>query len=146
MRSRIKRGLARRTQSRQNRTVPVKRMSEAESAYFYEERRRLALGVERFDRMKFALRALDILRPRGMKIALYEGRFDLRVEQGRNFGAGPERTWAMVGIPPHASPEHIAVALAELVGVASMPYVIDLLVHCEDVKLPGDVGARLGAP
>jgi hypothetical protein len=123
--------------------VPVK---EIDSGYFYEERRRLAFGVERFDRVQFALRALSILRPRGMKVAVYQGRFDVRVETGRNFGAGPEATWAMVGIPPHASREHIAVALAELAGVASMPYVIDLLVHCEDVQLPGDEGARLGAP
>ncbi len=123
--------------------MPVK---EIDSAYFYEERRRLARGVERFDRVKFAMRALDILRPRGLDIAVYENRFEVRVEKGRRFAAGPEKHWAMVGIPPHASREHIAVALAELVGLASVPYVIDLLVACDDLQLPGDEALRLGAP
>ena len=38
-----------------------------------------------------------------------------------------DRDWALVGIPPHASRESIAVALAELAGVAWQPFVIDLL-------------------
>jgi len=127
----------------QTEIVPVK---EIDSAYFFEERRRLTRGFASFDRMKFARRALDILRPRGMRIALYEGRFDVRVETGREFANGRGKLWAMVGIPAHASREHIAVALAELLGVACVPYVIDLLVACDDLELPGDEPPRLGAP
>jgi hypothetical protein len=34
---------------------------------------------------------------------------------------------ATVSIPPHATPERIVVALAELVGVADVPFLIDLI-------------------
>ena len=33
----------------------------------------------------------------------------------------------MIGIPPHASREHIAYALAELAGVESVPYAVQLM-------------------
>ena len=114
------------------RDVPVK---EIDAGYLYEERRRIAYGDERFDRLKFAMRALRILRPRGMKVAVYEARFDVRVEQGRDFarGADAKASWAMVGIPPHASREHIALALAELAGVSRVPFVIDVLLSAADL-------------
>ncbi len=80
-----------------------------------------------FDRIAFAMRALRRLRTSGMTIAVYQAVSDLRVESGRDHGKGPGRRWAVVGIPPHASREHIAYALAELAGVQSMPFTIQTL-------------------
>lgn len=82
-----------------------------------------------FDRIAFALRALRRLRPKRMKVALYEAVSALRVESGRDFKRGEGATWAIVGIPPHASREHIAYALAELAGVASVPYAVQMLLR-----------------
>lgn len=83
---------------------------------------------EVFDRLDFAVRALEVLQPAGMTVAVYERRRDLLVEHGR---ARNDRTWAMVGIPPHASRQHIAYALAELAGVDAVPYVVDVLVAAD---------------
>ena len=80
-----------------------------------------------FDRIAFAKRALRRLRPKRMKVALYEAVSSLHVESGRDFKRGEGATWAMVGIPPHASREHIAYALAELAGVESVPYAVQML-------------------
>jgi hypothetical protein len=79
-----------------------------------------------FDRIAFAMRALHRLRPKRMTVAVYSAVSALRVESGRDLrreGA----TWAIVGIPPHASREHIAYALAELAGIASVPYAVQML-------------------
>ncbi len=80
-----------------------------------------------FDRVAFAMRALGRLRPKRMKVAVYSAVSTLHVERGRDFGRGEGATWAMVGIPPHASREHIAYALVELAGVASVPYAVQML-------------------
>ena len=80
-----------------------------------------------FDRMAFAMRALRRLRPRRMKVAVYQAVSSLHVKSGADFGRGEGATWAMVGIPPHASREHIAYALVELAGVASVPYAVQML-------------------
>jgi hypothetical protein len=80
-----------------------------------------------FDRIAFAMRALRRLRPKRMKVAVYSAVAALHVESGRDLRRGEGATWAMVGIPPHASREHIAYALAELLGVASVPYAVQML-------------------
>ena len=80
-----------------------------------------------FDRVAFAMRALRRLRPRRMKVAVYSATTSLKVQSGADFGRGQGATWAMVGIPPHASREHIAYALVELAGVASVPYAVQML-------------------
>jgi hypothetical protein len=82
---------------------------------------------EDFDRIAFAMRALRRLRPRRMKVAVYEAVASLHVQSGQDFHRGEGATWAMVGIPPHASREHIAYALAELAGVESVPYAVQLV-------------------
>jgi hypothetical protein len=93
-----------------------------------EEQRYLEYRDEEdFDRMAFAMRALHRLRPKRMKVAVYETVSAMRVEQGRDFQRGEGATWAMVGIPPRASREHIAYALAELAGVESVPYAVQML-------------------
>ena len=80
-----------------------------------------------FDRLAFAMRALNRLRPKRMKVALYPAVSTLRVESGADYRRGDGATWAIVGIPPHASREHIAYALVELAGVASVPYAVQML-------------------
>lgn len=80
-----------------------------------------------FDRIAFAMRALRRLRPKRMKVAVYQAVAALHVETGRDLRRGEGATWAMVGIPPHASREHIAYALAELLGVAEVPYAVQML-------------------
>jgi hypothetical protein len=82
---------------------------------------------EGFDRLAFALRALSILCPAGMRVALYSRGSDFRVEKGRELGAGDDASWALVGIPHDASRESIALALAELAGFERAPYVVDLI-------------------
>jgi hypothetical protein len=105
-----------------------KRTEEDEARFVYEERRLIGRAkTPRYDALAYARRALAVLAPRRIDVAIYEGRFDLRIERGRYHRPGPEWHWAMVAIPPSASRERIAVALAELAGVAHVPYVIDTL-------------------
>ncbi|WP_437631485.1 hypothetical protein [Sorangium sp. So ce854] len=84
-----------------------------------------------FDRIAFAMRALDRLRPKRMTVAVYPALAALRVERGKNLHRGDGGSWAIVGIPPHASREHIAYALAELAGVESVPYAVQTLLAAD---------------
>ncbi|MCC6552067.1 MAG: hypothetical protein IT372_03465 [Polyangiaceae bacterium] len=110
-------------------------MRERERDSHYEEvdptRRIEYRDPAEFDRIAFAMRALDVLRPKRMTVAVYSAASALRVEQGKNLHRGAGGTWAIVGIPPHASREHIAYALAELAGVASVPYAVQMLLAME---------------
>lgn len=78
--------------------------------------------------MSFARRALRILDPKRMTVAIYEGRFDLRVERGRDWRAGQGASWAMIGIPPGVSKERLALAIAEVAGVAHIPFIVETLI------------------
>lgn len=80
-----------------------------------------------FDRIAFAMRALRRLRTKQMRVVVYATMSTLQIEQGRDLRRGEGATFALVGIPPHASREHIAYALAELAGVASVPYAVQAL-------------------
>ncbi|HQP33730.1 MAG TPA: hypothetical protein PLI95_01060 [Polyangiaceae bacterium] len=82
---------------------------------------------ERFDRVAFALRAVRLLKPAGMTVAVYEGNFAVRVESGRDLRGGPAATWGMIAVPPHASRGEIALAVARLAGRADEPFVMDLI-------------------
>ena len=99
------------------------------SVWSVEERREIAreLGHERFDRIAFALRALEILKPPGMTVAVYQSRFALKIERGRDWGGGPGKSWAMVSIPPDATREKIVLALTELSGLPATPWLLDTL-------------------
>ncbi|EYF04546.1 hypothetical protein [Chondromyces apiculatus] len=81
---------------------------------------------DEFDRIAFAMRALDRLRPKQMTVAVYKAVASIRVEQWRDLRR-EGLSCAIVGIPPQASREHIAYALAELAGVASIPYTVQML-------------------
>ncbi len=90
-----------------------------------------------FDRIAFAMRALDVLRPKRMKVAVYKASASLQIASGPELGRGEGASWAMVGIPPRASREHIAYALAELAGAASVPYAVQAV-----LAAAGGVGGR----
>ena len=98
--------------------------------YVYEERRFLLRHRQgsAFDAISFARRALRILDPKRMTVALYEGRFELRVERGTDWREGAGATWAMIGIPPGVSRERLALAIAEIAGVAHVPYIVETLI------------------
>ncbi len=102
---------------------------EAESPYrIVEEQQRIEYhDLEEFDRIAFALRVLRRLRPKRMKVAIYEAASSMHVESGRDFHRGEGATWAIVGIPPHASRAHIAYSLAVLAGVDEVPYAVQML-------------------
>jgi hypothetical protein len=80
-----------------------------------------------FDRIAFAMRALHRLNPYRMKVAVYPAVASLRIESGDDHRRGRGARWAIVGIPPDASREHIAYALVELAGVAAIPYAVQAI-------------------
>lgn len=86
-----------------------------------------ARDARSFDRIAFAMRALRLLRPNHMTVAVYESITTLRIESMLDLRRRDGSTQATVGIPPDASREHIAYALAELAGKAEVPYVVELL-------------------
>jgi hypothetical protein len=92
------------------------------------ERRELVYDHDpgEFDRVAFAMRALERLAPRRLTVAVYPSSVSLNVQRGRDLRReGSE--WAIVGIPPHASRAYIAYALAELAGVESVPYAVQMM-------------------
>jgi|SRR5579884_2723121 len=80
---------------------------------------------ERFDRTEFALRALNLMRPQHLTVAICEGATRTRVAMGRRWGH-PGEAWAMLAIPRSASRRSIALAVAELSGVPSA-WALDVL-------------------
>jgi hypothetical protein len=81
---------------------------------------------ESFDRIAFAMRALQILKP-DMRVVVYHRIGSLQVESGPDLVRGNGTRYAMIGIPPHATREHIAYRLADLTGAAQTPYMLALL-------------------
>ncbi len=68
---------------------------------------------QRFDRVAFAIRALNLLQIPRMRVAVFASR-RLHVEWGRQLGSSPDARWAMVGIPSDASARSIVLALSEI--------------------------------
>jgi hypothetical protein len=116
-------------------SVDERRLHEERAPIVWEERRRTlrTTSWRARDALAFARRVLRILSPRRVNVALYEGRFDLRVEHGRDWSGAPDHRWAMVAIPAGESPERIAWVLAELAGVAHVPYLVDTLIAAAEV-------------
>ena len=73
------------------------------------------------------MRALRYLRPRGLTVAVHEGRFDLKIERGRDWGSGPGAGWAVLSVPPDATREEIVLAVAELAGIPRAAWTLDVL-------------------
>ncbi len=88
------------------------------------ERQYEARSTESFNRVAYAMQLLALLNP-PITVAVYRNNRQLLVERGRGLGA--EAPWALFGVPPHATRESIARALAELSGLAHAPFLVDLL-------------------
>jgi hypothetical protein len=78
-----------------------------------------------FDRLAFALRAVQLLRPPTTNVAVYRSTH-LHVIQGRDLARGGEARWAIVGVPSHASAEAVALALVELTDLSQRPLALEL--------------------
>jgi hypothetical protein len=84
---------------------------------------------EEFDRVAFALDAVRALAPRPLTVAVYPRKSGLFVEAVRDWRRGEGALWVILGVPPRASRAQIAHALADVAGVASQPYAMDVLVN-----------------
>ena len=84
-----------------------------------------AAAVESFDRVALALRLLSHVHLERTRVAVFEHRGEMLVERARALPRG--ESWAMLAIPPDASRQHIAVAIAELAGISRVPFAADLL-------------------
>jgi len=82
---------------------------------------------ELFDRMAFAQRAVSLVKPANMRVAIAESRARVLVEAGRTWGKPEGARWAMLCVPPMASRRAIVVAVAALAGPTTEPYVLDVL-------------------
>ncbi len=82
---------------------------------------------ERFDRIAFAERALAILRPKLLTVALCKGVARVRVEVGREWSGAKGARWAILSVPPRASRRAIALAVAGLGTGDAKPYALDVL-------------------
>ena len=84
-------------------------------------------SLERFDRMAFAERAVSLVKPANMRVAIAPSRSRVVVESGRAWGRPGGATWAMICVPPMASRRAIASAVATLAGPTPEPYALDVL-------------------
>jgi len=69
---------------------------------------------EVFDRMAFAQRAVELVKPPATRVAICEGVRRVDVVVGRQWGGGPTSRWAIVRIPHNASRRAIASAVLSL--------------------------------
>lgn len=86
---------------------------------------------ERFDRVRFASRAIALLGPRRTTVAIAESRRHMHVETGRAWGRGEGARWATLYVPNDASRRAIAVAVLSLGGAEMTPYAIDVLMNAD---------------
>lgn len=84
------------------------------------------VSTESFDRVAFAERAVALVKPPRMRVAICEGARKMRVSSGRQWGR-PGVTWAMVMIPPNASRKAIASAVLALHEGEHKPFTLDVL-------------------
>lgn len=104
-------------------------------AYVRSVRREIVhASDEDFDRIGFAMRALRLARPAGMTVAVFEARSRLYAETGRDLRRGPDSTWAILAVPPHASREAIALEVVRLAGRTHDPYMLDVILANDSTK------------
>lgn len=92
---------------------------------------------EVFDRLAFAERAVSLVRPRGLRVAICDGSKRVHVERGREWGAGEDARWAILRVPPDASRRAIVSAVLEATGGGDpqRAWALDVLM----AELGGDV-------
>src|SRR5690606_14142811 len=89
---------------------------------------------ETFDRLAFAERALALVRPPRTTVAICAGSRGVRLEAGRQWGAGKDDRWAILSVPANASRRAIATAVLGLAAPADRvkPWALDVLLRgCE---------------
>lgn len=96
-----------------------------------ELRRALPVTHDPFDRIRFARRVIDVLRPPHLAVLIRHGHRVLRVETGEDW-ARPGRAWATVAIPRDATRADIVLAMLDLVGAREDPYWLDVLLNLPD--------------
>jgi hypothetical protein len=84
-------------------------------------------STESFDRVAFAERALALVKPPRMTVAICEGSRRVRVLAGRQWGGEKGERWAILSIPYNASRRAIASAILELGVGPSRPFALDVL-------------------
>ena len=82
---------------------------------------------ESFDRIAFAERAVALVRPAGMTVAICEGSRQVRVLAGRQWGAPAGDRWAILSVPRNASRRAITNAILELGLGSARPFALDVL-------------------
>lgn len=89
-------------------------------------------STESFDRIAFAERAVALVRPPELTVAICEGARRVRVTGGRQWGAPEGHRWAMLTVPHDASRRAIAKAVLELAHGAR-PFALDVLIQTSDL-------------
>jgi len=82
---------------------------------------------ESFDRIAFANRAIELVRPPRTTVAICEGSRQVRVVAGRQWGKEPDARWAMVSVPRDASRRAIARAVLGLSDGTARTWALDIL-------------------
>lgn len=85
-------------------------------------------STESFDRIAFAERALELVRPPRTTVAICEGARRVKVVAGRQWGREPDARWAVVSVPRDASRRAIAAAVLALHDGRQRAWALDVLV------------------
>ncbi|HVJ91880.1 MAG TPA: hypothetical protein VM580_18900, partial [Labilithrix sp.] len=82
---------------------------------------------ETFDRIAFANRTLELIRPPRTRVAICEGSRRVNVVAGRQWGKEPDARWAVLSVPRDASRRAIATAVLGLHTGTSRAWTLDVL-------------------
>jgi hypothetical protein len=85
-------------------------------------------STESFDRIAFAERAIELVRPPRTTVAICEGARRVNVVAGRDWGKAPDARWAVVSVPRDASRRAIAAAVLGLHDGSARAWALDVLV------------------
>ena len=84
-------------------------------------------STESFDRIAFAERALELVRPPRTTVAICEGTRAVKVALGRQWGKEPDARWAVVSVPRDAPRRAIAAAALALHDGSARAWALDVL-------------------
>lgn len=84
-------------------------------------------STESFDRIAFAERALELVRPPRTTVAICEGDRRVSVSFGREWGKAPDARWAVLSVPRNASRRAIASAVLDLHDGTARAWALDVL-------------------
>lgn len=91
------------------------------------------VSSESFDRIAFAERALELVRPQGTIVAIRQGYRRVSLSSGRQWGGARAGVrWAILSVPRDASRRAIAAAVLELATGQPRAWALDVLMRvCE---------------